>query len=59
MRAKPETRAMAERLARVRLDEIWNTMPASSRELEITRMVFFLSVVERAGMTLVEAEDGR
>jgi hypothetical protein len=59
MRAKPEIRVMAERLARVRFEELWNTMPASTQELEITRMVFFLSVVERAGMTLVEAEDGR
>ena len=51
--------ALAERLAAVRYDALWPSRTPAEREFAINQMVFFLSVVERAGLTVVEAEDGR
>lgn len=50
---------LAERLAREEIGVVWDTLSCRIRKNIVCEWRFKISTIRRAGLTLVEAEDGR
>lgn len=54
-----ERKRLATRLAATQYEDLWSTRTTNEKELAVNKFVHLISVVHRAGLAIVEAEDGR